>query len=353
MSISRRKFLGLIGAAGATTAMGGTALAAGNKKFEGHPGAYGVLFDATKCIGCRKCEAGCQKVNEKDLPKPAVPFDDLKVLDTPRRTDAKTYTVVNKFVNAGAKGPVFVKKQCNHCMEPACASACFVKAFTKNATGAVTYDASLCVGCRYCMMACPFNIPTYEYNEPLTPRIMKCTMCHPRILEGKLPGCVEACPKEALSFGKRKDLIKAARDMIKTNPGMYIDHVYGETEMGGANWLYISGVPFANIGMREDLGVTSAPELTGGALAAVPVVAALWPVLLGGIYAVAKRNEKVAAEEAKAAAQAAKTGGIDAAGEALSKALKKLDDETAKKIKGDYDRALETLTAKKHHGGDE
>jgi len=353
MSISRRKFLGLIGTAGATVALGGVAQAAGNHHFEGYPDTYGVLFDATLCIGCRKCEAGCQKVNEQDLPKPEVPFDDLKVLDAPRRTSATAYTVVNKFADAGAKGPVFVKKQCNHCLEPACASACFVKAFTKNATGAVTYNANVCVGCRYCMVACPFNIPTYEYNKALAPRIMKCTMCHPRILEGKLPGCVEACPKEALSFGKRKDLLAAARDKIRSNPGVYLDHVYGEAEMGGSNWLYVTGVPFKNIGMREDLGVTSAPELTHGALAAVPVAAGLWPVLLGGIYAVSKRNEKVAAAEAKAAAKAGKAGGIDTAGEALTKALNKLDDETAKKVKGDYDKALAALTAKKHHGGDE
>jgi len=123
--------------------------------------------------------------------------------------------------------------------------------------------------------------------------------------------------------------------------------------MGGSNWLYVTGVPFKNIGMREDLGVTSAPELTHGALAAVPVAAGLWPVLLGGIYAVSKRNEKVAAAEAKAAAKAGKAGGIDTAGEALTKALNKLDDETAKKVKGDYDKALAALTAKKHHGGDE
>jgi len=165
MSISRRKFLGLIGTAGATVALGGVAQAAGNHHFEGYPDTYGVLFDATLCIGCRKCEAGCQKVNEQDLTKPEVPFDDLKVLDAPRRTSATAYTVVNKFADAGAKGPVFVKKQCNHCLEPACASACFVKAFTKNATGAVTYNANVCVGCRYCMVACPFNIPTYDYNK--------------------------------------------------------------------------------------------------------------------------------------------------------------------------------------------
>ena len=159
--------------------------------------------------------------------------------------------MVNKFTPVDGRPPVFAKTQCNHCQEPACASACFVKAFTKTPEGAVVYDASVCVGCRYCMVACPFSVPAYEYNEPLTPRVMKCTMCHPRILEGKLPGCVEACPKQAMLFGKRKDLLKIAWERITAEPGRYVEHVYGEKEMGGTNWLYISGASFQKIGMRD------------------------------------------------------------------------------------------------------
>jgi len=162
--------------------------------------------------------------------------------------------------------PVFRKIQCNHCLEPACASACFVHALTKTETGAVVYDPSVCVGCRYCMIACPFNIPAYEYHKALTPRIMKCTMCYPRLLEGKLPGCVEACPKEALVFGKRRELVTIAWGRIGSHPGRYIEHVYGEREMGGTSWLTIAPKPsFAALGMDEHLGTTSAPELTSGA----------------------------------------------------------------------------------------
>lgn len=315
----RRTFLGLLGAAGASVALPAAARA-GGKEFKPHPDTLGVLFDATRCIGCRKCEAACNEVN--NLPAPDIKFDDLTVLDQKRRTDEKTYTVVNKY--EGKNGSVFRKSQCNHCLEPACASACFVRAFKKQPNGAVTYDASVCVGCRYCMVACPFEIPAYEYSEPITPRVMKCTMCAPRLAEGKLPGCVEACPKEALTIGPRQDIIKIARERIRMYPERYVDHIYGENEMGGTSWMYISGEPFSSIGLREDLGTTSAPELTSGALAAVPIVVGMWPVLLGGIYAVSKRKDKVANEER-----------VMAVKEALSKA----GAEAEKKLSEELDKA--------------
>jgi len=167
MAIDRRKFLGMVGAAGLTVTLADSAHAAGNIHFEGYPDSLGVLFDATECIGCRKCEEACNTVN--NMPAPEQPFSDLKVLDTERRPTEKTLTVVNKYQPKGLEHPVFRKLQCMHCKEPACASACFVKAFKKTPEGAVVYDASLCVGCRYCMIACPFNVPAYEYDEPLTP----------------------------------------------------------------------------------------------------------------------------------------------------------------------------------------
>jgi Fe-S-cluster-containing dehydrogenase component len=205
MSITRRKFLGWLSAAGFGSAIGTVAQAASNRHFSGYPESNGVLFDNTRCIGCRKCEEGCNKVNE--LPAPDRPFSDLTVMDRERRTTAKTYTIVNRYDQvSGTSRPLYRKDQCNHCLEPACASACFVRAFTKTETGAVIYDASVCVGCRYCMIACPFAIPTYEYDNAFTPRVMKCTMCYPRISKGLLPGCVEACPTEALTYGKRHDL---------------------------------------------------------------------------------------------------------------------------------------------------
>jgi Fe-S-cluster-containing dehydrogenase component len=304
MSISRRKFLGWVGAAGLSTAFGKSASAATQKHFTGYPNSFAILHDTTLCVGCRTCEAACNKVN--DLPPPDKPFTDLSVLDTHRRTTTKEFTVVNKYDNKEkSSGPVFYKKQCNHCLEPACASACFVSAFTKTKTGAVIYDSSVCVGCRYCMIACPFEIPTYEYDQALTPRIRKCTMCYPRVIEGRLPGCVEACPMEAMSFGKREDMIKIARERFRKYPDRYVDHIYGEHEMGGTSWMYISGTPFNELGMREDLGIIPAPQLTAGALSSVPIIAGLWPALLVGIYAVSKRKEKIAQGEQEQAVASA------------------------------------------------
>jgi formate dehydrogenase iron-sulfur subunit len=338
MSISRRKFLGWMGAAGMAGAVGTKAHAASNKEFKGYPDYMAVLHDVTRCVGCRKCEAACNKVNA--LPQPEKPFDDLGVLENKRRTTPEKFTVVNRFAGANDQ-PVFAKKQCNHCLEPACASACFVKAFTKNPDGSVTYNADVCVGCRYCMIACPFEIPTYEYNEPWTPRVRKCTMCHPRLQEGKLPGCVEACPTEALVFGKRDELIQVARQRIRTFPERYVDHIYGEHEMGGTNWLYLSGADFSSVGMREDLGTASAPKLTSGTLGAVPMVIGLWPVLLTGIYAITRRKEKIAAEEQGAAVDAAVAQTNAAAEAKLKAALEKAETDKAAAIEKEVKKALE------------
>ncbi len=338
--MKRRQFLGLLGAAGITATLGtATKAQASTHTFNGYPEAKGVLFDETRCIGCRKCEAGCNKVNK--LPAPAKPFTDLTVLDHERRTDEKTYTVVNKY--RGKNGTVFRKVQCNHCQEPACASVCFVHAFTKNPDGSVTYDPSVCVGCRYCMVACPFYIPAYEYSDPLTPRVMKCTMCHDQIQSGEqnMPGCVAACPKEALTYGRRADLIEIARERIRRNPDRYVHHIYGEKEMGGTNWMYISGDPFKDIGFNEELGEKSVPDIAAGPLSVVPMVAALWPALLGGIWAISKRKEKVSEDEQKAAVKAARAE-VRAQDEAkLAKAMENAERDKDQAIEREVKRALD------------
>jgi formate dehydrogenase iron-sulfur subunit len=340
MAITRRKFLGWIGAAGVGVTVGKTAQAASNKHFTGYPDSMGVLHDIARCVGCRSCEAACNTVNQ--LPPPETSFKDLTVLDRKRRTTPAEYTIVNRYDASGdGTKPVYRKNQCNHCLEPACASACFVKAFNKSQEGAVIYDESVCVGCRYCMVACPFEIPTYEYDKALTPRVMKCTMCHPRVQEGKLPGCVEVCPTEALTFGKRDDLLKIARERMRKNPDKYIDHIYGEQEMGGTSWLYISNVPFSELGMREDLGVTPAPALTAGALGAVPIVVGLWPVLLTGIYAIAQRKDKVAAEEQTVAVEAARDATQKEAEAQLKKTLEMKEKEKETAVNMAVKKALE------------
>jgi Fe-S-cluster-containing dehydrogenase component len=304
--MNRRKFLSFLASAGAASlAVPTDAKAAPSGGFSGHPDAVGVLYDSTLCIGCRSCEAACQSVNSSILPKPAQykvpekPFYDRSVLAQKRRTSFQRFTVINRY-ELTERRPVYRKFQCNHCLEPACASACFVRALYKTPEGPVLYRKELCVGCRYCMLACPFYIPAYDFGNAWNPLIYKCTLCAPRLAAGLLPGCVSRCPRKALTFGKRRDLLRIARERIATNSAAYVDHIYGEHEMGGTSWLYLSPVPHVLLGQPE-LGRVSAPELTSGALGAVAMVAGIWPVLLGGAYAISKRREQLAEEDKRAA----------------------------------------------------
>lgn len=212
---------------------------------------FGVLVDLTQCIGCRKCEWACNDVN--GLPnQPITSFDDQSVLSQFRRPTATQYTVVNRFEEKGVNGlPLDVKVQCMHCEDAACVSACLVRALEKHPKGPVTYDAWKCIGCRYCMVACPFQVPAYEYTDALTPRVMKCTFCLSRLEGEQLPACVEICPKEALLFGPRDELLELAHEKIKVFPERYVDQVYGEREVGGTSWLYLASAPFSHIGFPE------------------------------------------------------------------------------------------------------
>lgn len=346
--MQRRKFLTLLGAGGLAAASSTLAPVAGSAKpvgdFSGHPDAIGVLHDSVRCIGCRKCEAGCQQANDLPMPdkfkKPQKPFDDLSVLDKKRRTHFQQYTVVNKYETEGGAA-VFRKNQCNHCQEPACASACFVRAFVKTKEGPVAYKPNLCVGCRYCMIACPFYVPTYDYDSVLNPLVYKCTMCRDtRLAKNLLPGCVEACPKDALTFGKRADLIRIARKRILESPGLYNEHIYGEKEAGGTNWLYLSPVAHEELG-QPSLGKTSAPELTSGALGSVAMVAGIWPVLLGGAYFISKRREKQAEEERIAAVNEAVAETKEEAATKLQTALAKAEKDKEATVARETKKARE------------
>jgi hypothetical protein len=191
------------------------------------------------------------------------------------------------------------------------------------------------------MIACPFEIPAYEYDSAFSPRVMKCTLCHPRIIKGLLPGCVEACPTEALTFGKRTDLLQVGRERIRRFPERYVNHIYGENEMGGTSWLYLSGVPFNQVDMREDLGTTPAPKLTAGALSAVPIVVGIWPVLLGGIYAINKRKEKIEQKEKQEAVAGALEQARSEAETKLAEALEKAQKDKTAAIDTAVSKALE------------
>lgn len=251
MSMDRRGFLTALGLAATGVTSPGGAWAWESKA---PPAPYGCLVDITRCIGCRKCELACNQVNK--LPAPEVSFEDLRVLDQKRRPSAGTYTVVNRHYpgvlnDRNALVPSFVKIQCMHCQDPACASACVTGALSKKENGTVHYDVTRCIGCRYCMVACPFEIPAYDYHEPLTPQVRKCTFCFERLQEGKNPGCASICPTEALTFGKRSRLLELAHQRIAGDPGRYVDHIYGEHECGGTSWLYIAGQPFNKLGFLQ------------------------------------------------------------------------------------------------------
>lgn len=345
--MNRRKFLALVGGLGVGLGTAQATASAAGGTFPGYPDTKGVLHDATLCIGCRRCEEACAKVNS--LPDPNPNIEDRSVFEKQRRTSATAFTVVNQY-DLPNGGKSYRKMQCMHCAEPACASACFVKAFTKNPDGSVTYDPTLCVGCRYCMVACPFYIPAYDYHNALNPTVRKCTMCHPRLQEGKLPGCVEACPTGALVFGKRKDLIRIAWERINAHPERYESHVYGEHEMGGTSWLIISAGPQKALGLADNLGDKVAADYTSGALGAVPMVVGIWPVLLGGAYAITKRKEQIAAEEqAEAVAEAVKKTQEAADAKlksSLEKAAKEKDKAVAAAEKAATKAAEEALKAK-------
>ena len=259
--------------------------------FGGWPDRYGMLSDLTACVGCRSCEKACNEAN--GLPAPDKPFDDASVFEEKRRPTEKAYTVVNRYGNPKDQSrPIYRKVQCMHCNEPACASACPIHAYTKTPEGPVLYDPDKCFGCRYCMIACPFYVPAYSYDSVLEPRIFKCIFCYEKIKEGKLPACAGACPVEAVTFGKREDLIQLAREKIMKNPDKYLNHIYGEHEAGGTSWLYLSGVPFEQLGFPEGLPEKPMIEQTKGFLSSVPVVFTVWPALFGMIYSSLNHREE-------------------------------------------------------------
>jgi formate dehydrogenase iron-sulfur subunit len=313
MSISRRGFLK---GAAIGTLFAGSAQASGAEHFGGHPGRYGLLHDTTLCVGCRSCEKACNEVN--DLPAPEVPYEDKRVFEKIRGVSDKAFTVVNRYKDATEDSPaIFRKHQCMHCNEPSCAAVCFVNAFTKTPEGPVVYDPSVCVGCRYCMMACPYYATGYEYEEAFTPRVRRCTMCYPRIKEGKNPGCADGCPTGAITFGKREDLIKVARERFAKFPERYIDHIFGEHEFGGTSWLVLAGAPFGELGLFDNASPTPPSVHSAGFLSVVPLIVAIYPGLLAGFYAFSKRKDKISRDKTIAA---------------VTEAVAKADDETKEKL---------------------
>jgi len=279
MDLNRRNFFRVIGVTGISLAVG-KELEASPKKISDSE-FHGVLYDSTRCKGCRGCEFDCADANNLPLPP-----KDIKGI---RKPDEFHRTVVNGYNTS--KGKVFVKIQCMHCNEPACAAACLTQAMHKTKEGPVIWRGDKCMGCRYCMISCPFDIPKFEYHSP-NPKIQKCTMCFDtRVRNGEMPACVENCPHEALLFGTRRELINEARRRIYEKPDLYFDQIYGEHEAGGTCWLYLSPVPFKELGMNTSVQSASYPALTKGFLYSVPSVFVLVPALLLGIQQATKKNQ--------------------------------------------------------------
>jgi formate dehydrogenase iron-sulfur subunit len=280
MDLDRRGFFKVMGITGLTLVTGSKLNASTTLKKDSE--FHGVLYDSARCKGCRGCEYDCADAN--GLPEP-IPKKDIKGL---RKPDENHRTVVNEFNTS--KGKVFAKMQCMHCNEPACAAACLTQAMSKTEQGPVIWRGDKCMGCRYCMVSCPFDIPKFEYHSP-NPKIQKCTMCfETRVQKGGIPACVENCPNEALQFGTRRELIKEARRRIYEKPDLYVDQIYGEHEAGGTCWLQLSPVPFNELGLKTSLQKASYPALTKGFLYSVPTVFVLVPALLLGIQQATKRN---------------------------------------------------------------
>lgn len=244
-----------------------------------------ILYDSTLCIGCRLCEAACAERWGQDYDDELAAREEL--------SHRKLTTIVTRDEH-------YSRRLCMHCADPTCVSVCPVGAFQKTSLGPVIYDEKRCIGCRYCMLACPFQVPVYEWDERL-PRVKKCDMCYQRQLAGQATACTEACPTGATVCGEREELIAEARRRIAENPGQYCDHIYGLEEVGGTSVLFLSAVPFEELGLRAQLPNQSLPVLTWRVLSLVPDIVAVGTVLLGGVWWITHRREEVAAAESRLA----------------------------------------------------
>jgi formate dehydrogenase iron-sulfur subunit len=246
-----------------------------------------ILTDVTKCIGCEKCVAAC--VQQNQLPE--------KSAARWVRGDGLSG---ERFCSVLRKDEKFIRKQCRHCQEPACASACPVGALHKTGDGPVAYDSDKCLGCRYCMMACPFGIPRYQW-ESAAPYVRKCTMCYEtRIKQGKQPACTEACPEKATIFGERDALLAEAKSRIAANPGLYKPKIWGETDVGGTNVMYLSPVDLDFLYLGSSQPNTVFPKLTVTAMGAVPPAFVGMGVLMGSVYWIIDRRMKLAGKGGEA-----------------------------------------------------
>ena len=285
-----------------------------------------VLVDTTLCTGCRGCQVACKEENNNP-PEPTTFFARKGGYQNPAGLSSKTYSLVTFHeIENGRPEPkwVFARRQCMHCLEPACASACPVGALQKEPDGTVSHDAGKCIGCSYCQLACPFGVPALELETEVA-YIKKCTFCLDRVSDTDFPemlneghatpdvlddskrqrhlaaratpACVAACPTGALTHGDREELLIEAHRRIRENQNRYVNHVFGEKEAGGTSWLYLASVPFEQLGLPAHLGERSFPSYTDAALGVVGPQIFGVGALLGGFYWFTRRRDQVAASE--------------------------------------------------------
>jgi formate dehydrogenase iron-sulfur subunit len=278
-----------------------------------------TLIDIANCIGCRACQVACKQWNDKEGED-----TDLQAhmgFQNPASLSARTYTLISFHEVDNPKKPegfdnAFVMRRCFHCLEPGCVSACPTTALYRQADGPVAYDAAKCIGCRYCMLACPWDVPTAEWDK-LAPKIEKCTHCNDRTSQPApiafngvkapesetkrfldtiaTPACVKACPADALRYGTRDEMLAMAKKRIADRPDKYVDHVYGEKELGGTTVLYVSPVPFDKLGFPT-FGEKPYPKFTAAALGAVPPAVMAIGALLGAAYAYFRKRVQAVAD---------------------------------------------------------
>jgi formate dehydrogenase iron-sulfur subunit len=220
-----------------------------------------MLQDNTRCIGCRACMIACKAWN--DLPGDTTHFFAGPGYQNPRDLDPHNYTVIT-YKEAEVNGRldwVFGRLTCMHCLEPACASACPTHALSKTPEGPVVFDSWRCIGCRYCMQACPFVVPKFDFDK-VVPAIHKCTFCADRIQVGREPACAQACPTAAITFGDREEIVQEAERRIAAAPAHYVSHIYGLHEVGGTSILHLSSIPFEQLGYKTGLPDQAPPTLT-------------------------------------------------------------------------------------------
>jgi formate dehydrogenase iron-sulfur subunit len=284
MSLNRRQFIKLAG-----LGLGGMLLlpqdAEASEEVDAENG-VAMLYDTTKCIGCRACQNAC-----KDWNRTSAEPDPTGLYDAPLELSADTWTLIQLHVEGDERS--FVKHQCMHCLHPACVSACPVSALQKMADGPVTYDPKRCIGCRYCMVACPFGVPRFEWDEVI-PVVAKCTFCNDRLAAGDGPNCAEACPTGALIWGRRGDLLAEAKSRLAESPDKYVNHIYGEQDGGGTSVLYLSHVSHEKLGFPE-LGPQPVPGLND-VLAPIILPTAFigGTAILAGAYYLTSRKGKEA-----------------------------------------------------------